>query len=108
MGTMFCLPFYSIQKTYSQQINEPETRFSKSGVATTLYNNPLMGIRFSKFNSWDFLVFNGFEPYCWEIDTPCKITLNPDYISYPGVAGFIISAEKQCNCSTLLEETRKH
>jgi len=108
MGTILCLPFDSIQKTYSEQINKTQTHFSNSTVPSTIYNNPLMGVRFSKFNNWDFLVFSGFEPYCWGIDTPCKITLHPDYVSNPGIAGFIIYAEKQCNCSSLLEETRKH
>ena len=108
VSIIICFPFDSIRKTYSEQINETETYSSKLGVDTTIYNNPLMGIRFNKFTNWDFFVFYGFEPYCWGIVTPCKVTLHPDYISSPKVAGFQIYAEKHCNCSSLVEETRKH
>ena len=83
----------------------------------TLYNNPLMGIKFSIPLSWNFTAYYGFEKaFCRGVDVDCRLALNPNYelSSYPNVVGLNIEAirgvifEKNCNCSSLKEFVRFH
>lgn len=83
VSIIICSPFDSIRKTYSEQINETETHSSKLGVDATIYNNPLMGIRFNKFTNWDFLSFTDLSHTAGELLHPAKSLFIPTIFLIP-------------------------
>ena len=62
---------------------------------STVYNNPLMGIRFNYPANWNFSVYYGFEEvFCKGASVNCELVFNPNYEfdSYPNIVAFVISA----------------